>query len=89
MNLFDFPATEWKIHRRLVSPLINVPSLQAYFPIFNHQIKKTVIDLPITDGYFDILPYLLNCSVTMFTEASLGSEIEPSAKQKYIQRLIE
>lgn len=86
---FEFPANEWKVHRRLVSPLINLPSLKAYFPVFNHHIRKTVASLPASDEFFDILPYLLNCKVRMFTEAALGSEIESSVMQKYMQRFIE
>lgn len=72
------------MHRRFVSPLINLPSLRAYLPIFNQHNRKTVANLPVTDEFFDILPYLLNCKITMFTEAALGSDIEPSAKQKFM-----
>lgn len=88
-NLFDCPASEWKVHRRLVTPLINSTSLQAYYPIFDNQIRKTVANLPVSDDFFDVLPHLLSCTITMFTEAALGSKIEPSAKQKYMRRFKE
>lgn len=42
--------------------------------------------LPVNDGFFDILPYLLTCKISMFAEAALGSEIEPSVKQKYLNQ---
>lgn len=77
------------MHRRHVSPLINSTSLHAYYPTFNQQFRKTVASLPVSDDFFDILPYILNCTIAMFTEAALGSEVEPSAKQKYMQRFIE
>lgn len=77
------------MHRRLVSPLINPSSLQAYFPIFNNHIRKTVASLPVAEEFYDILPYLLNGSVTMFIEASLGSKLEPSDKQKLLLRFTE
>lgn len=77
------------MHRRLVSPLINLQSLNTYFPIFNEHIKSAVAGLPVAEEFFDMHPYLLNCTVAMFVDAALGSEIEPSAKQKYTQRFTE
>lgn len=86
VNSYRVSENAWKKHRRLVSPLINLPSLRAYLPIFNHHIRSTVANLPVTDEFVDLLPYVLNCKHTMFTEAALGSKMEPSEKQKYIQR---
>lgn len=89
LDLFEFSANEWKMHRRIVSPLINPSSLQAYFPIFNNHIRKTVASLPVSKEFIDILPYFLYCTVTMFIETSLGSKLEPNDKQKLMHRFTE
>lgn len=68
---------------------MNLASVSAHLPIFNHHIRKTVANLPVTDEFIDILPYLSTCKITMFAEAALGSEIETSVKQKYLQQFAE
>lgn len=79
-------AEQWKLHRRLVSPSISLTSVSAHLPIFNQHIREAMNKLPVINGYFDILPYLLTCKISMFAEAALGSEIEPSVKQKYLNQ---
>lgn len=76
------------MHRRLVSPSINLHSVSAHLPIFNRHIRESVANLPVTDEY-DILPYLSACKISMFAEAALGSEIEPTLKQQYLQQFAE
>lgn len=85
-SILILPANVWKIHRRLVSPSINLTSVSAHLPIFNRHIRKTVANLPVTDEFIDILPYLSTCKITMFAEAALGSELEASVRQKFLQQ---
>lgn len=82
-------ADIWKIHRRLVSPTINLSSVSAHLPIFNQHIRNTIDKLPINGQFIDILEYLTECKITMFTEAALGSEWEPHIKQKYLNNFTE
>lgn len=77
------------MHRRLVSPSINLSSVNEHLPIFNHHIRKAMADLPVGKEFFDILPYLSACKITTFAEAALGSEIEPSIKHKYLTQFSE
>lgn len=88
-SLFYYPANEWKTHRRLVSPSMNLASVSAHLPIFNRHIRKTVANLPTTNEFIDILPYLLTCKIEMFAEAAMGSDIESSVMKKYCDRYIE
>ena len=79
-------AEQWKLHRRLVSPSISLTSVSAHLPIFNQHIHAAMANLPVNNEFFDILPYLLTCKISMFAEAALGSEIESSVKQKYLKQ---
>lgn len=82
-------AETWKIHRRLVSPTINSSSVSAHLPVFNQTIRKTIEKMPVNDQFFDILDFLTECKITMFTEAALGSEWEPHIKQTYLRNFTE
>lgn len=82
-------AEQWKMHRRLVSPSINLSSVSAHLPMFNQHIHRAVSNLPIGGDYFDILPYLSTCKITMFAETALGSDFEPGVKQKYLKQFFE
>lgn len=86
---FSFIAEDWKVHRRLVSPTINLSSVSEHLPIFNQHIRNTIAKLPENDKFFDILPYLSTCKISMFAEAALGSNIEPSVKQTYLRNFSE
>lgn len=77
------------MHRRLVSPSINLSSVSEHLPIFNRHIHKTVTELPTNGDYFDVLPYLLTCKISMFAEAAMGSDIEPSSKKQYLANFTE
>lgn len=68
----------------MVSLSINLSSVSAYLPIFNHHIRKAVTNLPVNGEFIDILPHLSTCKITMFAEAALGFEFEPSVKRKYL-----
>lgn len=82
-------AEEWKIYRRLVSPTINLPSVSAHLPIFNHNIRKTVANLPAHGKFIDILQNLSVCKITMFVEAALGLDWEPEIKHRYLKQFKE
>lgn len=82
-----FLEEEWKVHRRLVSPTINQLSVRTHLPIFNKNIRQNVSSLPTNSEFFDILPSMTTCTLTMFAEAALGTEWEPEAKQRYIQQM--
>lgn len=77
------------MHRRLVSPAINLSSVSEHLPIFNEHIRKAIAGLPTNDEFIDILPYLSTCKISMFAEAALGSEIEPATKEKYLTNFFE
>lgn len=74
------------MHRRLVGPSINLSSVSAHLPIFNRHIRETVANLPVTDAFIDILPYLSNCKITMFAEAAVGSDFDSSSRDKYLRQ---
>lgn len=82
-----FSEEEWKVHRRLVSPTINQLSVSSHLPIFNKNIRQIVSSLPTNSEFFDILPSMTTCTLTMFAEAALGTEWEPEAKQRYLQQM--
>lgn len=86
---YGFLAEEWKIHRRLVSPAINLSSVSAHLPIFNDNIRKTVANLPANGEFIDILKPLTVCKITMFVEAALGLGWEPEVKQRYLKQFAE
>lgn len=77
------------MHRRLVSPAINLSSVSEHLPIFNQHIRKHVACLPTNDEFIDIYPYLSTCKISMFAEAALGSEIQPKIKQTYLTNFYE
>lgn len=74
------------MHRRLVAPIINQFSVNAHIPIFNENIRKIVSSLPLNGEFFDILPSITQCKLTMFVEATLGTDWEPEVKQRYLQQ---
>lgn len=82
-----FSEEEWKVHRRLVSPTMNQLSVSSHLPIFNKNIRQIVSSLPTNSDFFDILPSMTTCTLTMFAEAALGTEWEPEAKQRYLQQM--
>lgn len=82
-------AEDWKMHRRLVSPSINLSSVSEHLPIFNRYIRNAMADIPTNGEFIDILPYLSACKISMFAEAALGSDIDPKVKQKYLTNFTE
>lgn len=86
LNLSNYLAKEWKVHRRLVSPTINQTSVAA--PVFNENIRKIISNLSTMGGFFDILPTIAQCKMIMFVEAALGTEWEPEIKQRYLQQFV-
>ena len=85
--IFFSTAEEWKVHRRLVSPTINQSSVNAHLPVFNENIRKSVCNMP-TNDYFDILPSITKCKMTMFIEAALGTDWEPEVKEQYLRNFV-
>lgn len=83
-----FLADQWKVHRRLVSPTLNQTSVGAHIPIFNENIRKIVSSLPTNGEFFDILPSIATCMMTMFVEAALGTKWEPEVKQRYLRQFM-
>lgn len=77
------------MHRRLVSPSINLASVSEHLPIFNAHLKKALNEIPPSDDFIDILPYLVTCKISMFAEAALGSEIDSNVKQTYLSNFTE
>lgn len=73
------------MHRRLVNPTINQPTVRMHLPVFNANIRSQVLELPINE-YFDILPLIVKCNTTMFIEAALGLDWKPEVKQRYLQQ---
>lgn len=63
--------------------------MSEHLPIFNDHIQKTVANLPANGEFFDILPYLSTCKISIFVEAALGSEFEPKVKQRYLKQFAE
>lgn len=88
-NMCIIAAEDWKVHRRLVSPSINLSSVSEHLPIFNRHIRKAMTDIPMSKEFIDILPYLSTCKISMFAEAALGSDIELNIKQKYLENFTE
>lgn len=82
-------ANEWKIHRRFVSPTINQPSVASHLPVFNDNLRKFVASLPTNGEFFDVLPFISTCLITMFLEAAFGLEWEPEVKERYIAQITE
>ncbi|XP_031637234.1 cytochrome P450 3A19-like [Contarinia nasturtii] len=87
-GLFTLKADDWKVHRRFVSPTINQPSVSMHLSVFNENIRKIVLSLSENSEYFDILPSITTCKLTMFVEAALGSEWEIEVKQRYLRQFI-
>lgn len=77
------------MHRRLVSPSINLSSVSEHLPIFNQHIRSAIDKLPTNGEFIDILPYLSTCKISMFAEAALGSDMEPAIKQTYLKNFTE
>lgn len=77
------------MHRRLVSPTINQQSVSTHLPVFNENIRKIVSNLPTTGEFFDILPFISKCKMTMFVESALGIDWEPEVKQRYLRQFLE
>lgn len=73
------------MHRRLISPAVSLSSISAHFDIFNRQIRESIDNLPVEDEFFDISIPINICKMTMFLEASLGTELEINIKEKYLQ----
>lgn len=88
LSIFIFLEEEWKVHRRIVSPTINQTSVGTHLPIFNANIRESVSNLPTIGGFFDILPSIAKCKMTMFTEAALGTELPSDVKQRYLRQFI-
>lgn len=82
-------ADTWKVHRKAVGPTMNQPNVGAHLPVFNENIRKILLDLPVNGEFFDILPYITRCKITMFLEAALGLEWDPEVKQRYLKQLFE
>lgn len=72
-----------------MSPTINSSSVSAHLPVFNQNIQRTIDKMPVNGEFFDILDYLTECKITMFTEAALGLEWEPHIKQTYLRNFTE
>lgn len=78
-------AEEWKIHRRLVSPTINLASVSAHLSIFNKNFRDMLAKLPTDGQSFDILPSITFCKITMFLETALGCDLDVKDKERYLE----
>lgn len=76
------------MHRRLVGPTLSQHSVTAHLPVFNENVRKTVASLPTNGQFFDILPSIAKCKMSMFVEAALGTDWEPEMKQRYIHQYV-
>lgn len=81
-------AEEWKIHRRLVSPTINLSSVSAHLSVFNNSFRKMLANLPADGQLFDILPSITICTITMFLETALGFDLELKDKERYLELFV-
>lgn len=71
-----------------MTPTLSRNSVNAHLPVFNENIKKTMENLPTNGEFFDILPLIAKCKMTMFVEAALGTNWESEMKQRYIHQYV-
>lgn len=74
----------WRLHRRIVGPVLSESSIRPHFHKFIDVIQETMGILP-TDKTFDFLNYARTCATNMFIRAALGDSLEPVIRQKYLQ----
>lgn len=69
-------------------PVLGLSNTTAQLDIFNRCTRDTVTHLP-TNEFFDILPQVTMCTMTMFLEASIGNDLEFKAKKRYLANFTE
>lgn len=81
-------AEKWKLHRRLIRPTLSMSSMSEHIDIFNRCIRDSVAALSTSD-FVDIFPSMNMCMLTMFLEASLGSDLNQKSKEQYLHHFNE
>lgn len=80
-----YEVDDWRIHRRLVTPILNETSIRPHLMKFNDIIYKTMISLPCdNDETIDLMKYFAICKIDMFVQAALGESLESNVRQKYL-----
>lgn len=83
-NLFTMNEENWKIHRRIMSPILNESSIRSHFENIHKVIKISINELP-NGEFFDILTYATECKLNVFIQISLGNAVDQDLSEKYMK----
>lgn len=77
-------ASDWRFHRRVVTPILNESSIRPHLSQFNEIIKETMAKLPGDNKPFDLMKHVTVSKINMFVRAAFGDSLEPSIRQEYL-----
>lgn len=66
-------------------PSVSLSSVTTQLDIFNRCIRQSIASLKANEQFEDILPPITICMMNIFLEACLGGDLDPGAKQKYLE----
>lgn len=81
-SCFVFTAQAWSSRRRIVSPTLSDALVKPHLDTFNEVVLKSMANFPIDGKNFDILNHLSECTLSMFTEVSIG-QIDEKLRNEY------
>ncbi|XP_063239800.1 cytochrome P450 4c3-like [Bacillus rossius redtenbacheri] len=76
-SLITADPTDWKRFHKIITPAFGLPTLKSFIPVFNEKSKILVEVLKRhEDGQpFEMLDYMMMCTLDIVTETSLGSNM--------------
>ncbi|XP_063239668.1 cytochrome P450 4C1-like [Bacillus rossius redtenbacheri] len=76
-SLITADPTDWKRFHKIITPAFGLPTLKSFIPVFNEKSRILVEVLKRhEDGQpFEMLDYMMMCTLDIVTETSLGSNM--------------
>lgn len=90
-GVFTSNGSEWKHHRRMVSPSFNYNVVLGYLPVFNRNCAFLVQGLQEKAGgeTFNVRDVIVHTMLDLFLEATFGTQMRPEDKGRFKRYITE